>query len=249
MRPRDVVTWLKQEHGVMARVVSPFERLASTLDAGEEMPYFVRVFWVSFVFFVLAMLFGMVFMYVPTVKDALMVVLVGSMTINDFIMLLLATPVQWWCGAHFHRGCWTALRHRSMTMDTLVSLGTTAAYVYSVVTLFVMALTVRPHAELFFEASVSLITFINLGKLLEAYAKRRTSSAVQMLLALQATECTLVEWVDGRVVSEQVLDTGLIQSGDVLRVKPGETVPTDAMVVFGHSSCNEAGNCCCCWIF
>ncbi len=87
---------------------------------------------------------------------------------------------------------------------------------------------------------MSLITFIIMGKFLEAHAKRRTSSAVQLLLSLQAPQCWLVEWVDGQVVSERLIDSGLIQREDVLRVKPGETVPTDAVVVYGHSSLNEA---------
>lgn len=239
-RPRQAVQWLRESYQIEMRVVSPFERMSAVMDDGSEIRYYGRTFVWCLLFWVPTMLFGMVFMYIEAIEAALMTRVVGTLSVSHIVLWGLATPVQFYLGSRFHTGCFQAAMHKSMTMDTLVSLGTFAAYIYSVIAVGLMMFSSNWKSEVFFEASVSLITFIVMGKFLEAKAKSGTSSAVKALLALQASECTLVDWVDGQVVREELIDSGLIQRGDVLRVKPGESIPTDAVVVFGKSSCNES---------
>ncbi len=124
-------------------MVSPFEQLTATLDDREDIHYYGRTFALCLIFFVPTFFFGMVGMYIMPVHMALSTpVFEGRMlSVNNVLLLVLATPVQLWLGWRFHLGCWQAAKHKSMTMDTLVSVSTTAAYVYSVVAVMFMALS------------------------------------------------------------------------------------------------------------
>jgi Cu+-exporting ATPase len=241
MRPRNVCKALRNELGVAAHPVSPFERMNAMLSSESEIRYYGRTFVLSLIFFVPTVIIGMILMDLLEVH-VMMAALFRGVSRADFILFLLATPVQFWLGWRFHVGAWTALKHCSLTMDSLVSLGTMAAYVYSVATL--IAKTVIGESmvmsAVFFEASVSLITFINMGRFLEAYAKRSTSSAIQKLIGMRATTCCLLTMEGEQVVAEEWIDASLIQRGDWLRVKPGEKMPTDGVVVQGHTSVDES---------
>ena len=240
MKPRDAMAVLKT-FGLESHPVSPFERMSSSLGSTEEIKYYGRVFFVCLFFFVPGFLVGMVFGHVGPINEVLSMKIVRGVTLGATIMFVLATPVQFLLGRKFHEGAWTAIKHKSVTMDTLVSLGTFMAYTYSVVALIVMLFVPNASSEVFFDASISLITFINMGRFLEAHAKRNTSSAIQKLLELRASVCTLVELDSkGEVLSEQVIDSAAIHKGDILRVKPGEKVPTDGVVVSGHTAVDES---------
>ncbi len=148
-----------------------------------------------------------------------------------WLQLLLATPVQFWIGWRFYDGAYKALRGGGANMDVLVALGTTMAYVFSlVVTLFGLE-----HQHVYFEASAAVITLVLLGKLLEARAKAKTTAALEALVRLQPKTARVER--NGELVE---LDVALLIPGDVFIVRPGEAVPVDGEVIEGASSVNEA---------
>lgn len=150
-------------------------------------------------------------------------------TVIGIVSLVLATPIQFILGAGFYRGAWSSLKLRSASMDTLIALGTTAAYAYSLYG-FLSGST-----ELYFETSAFLITFVLLGRWLEARAKGQTSAALQRLLGLRAKTARVHRddnWVDVPLAE--------VQAGDVILVRPGEKVPVDGTIVTGHSAIDES---------
>jgi len=152
-------------------------------------------------------------------------------------MLLLATPVQFWAGKRFYLGAWSGLKNKTTNMDTLVVLGTSVAYFYSLfVTLFggwLMKYGLETHV--YFEASAAIITFVLLGKYLEIRAKAQTSSAIKELLNLQAKTAFVKQGRDWVEVS-----INEVQVGDVLLVKPGQKIPVDGEMVKGETSVDES---------
>ncbi len=144
--------------------------------------------------------------------------------------LLLATPVQFWIGRRFYVGAYHALRGGGANMDVLIALGTSMAYFYSaVVVLFGL------DGHLYFEAAVSIITLVFLGKLLESRARARASSAIEELIRLQPKTARIER--DGGIVEIPVAE---IRVGHVFVVRPGEAVPVDGQVLDGSSSVDEA---------
>ncbi len=148
--------------------------------------------------------------------------------------LLLATPVQFVCGARFYRGAWKALRAGSGNMDVLVALGTTAAYLYS----YYLLATLGHDAmgKLYFEASAVVITLVMLGKFLEARAKRGTTAAIRQLMDLRP-QTARVRRADG---TESEIAVSEVARGDLVIVRPGERIPVDGKVVGGQSEIDEA---------
>ena len=151
-------------------------------------------------------------------------------------LLLLATPVQFWSGRRFYKGAWGALRHGRANMNTLVVVGTSAAYLYSLVA------TVAPQlfadgtrAGVYFDTSAVIITLILLGRLLEMRARGRTNEALKKLAGLGARDARVVR--GGEEVDVPVEDVAV---GDVVVVRPGEKVPVDGRVVSGESAVGEA---------
>ena len=151
------------------------------------------------------------------------------------LLLLLATPVQFWVGAAFHRGFLHDLRYRSASMSTLVSLGTNAAYFFSV------AVTLWPHAFMalgamtYYETAAVVITLVALGRWLEARARGRTSDAIRRLVALAPRMARVVR--DG---VETSVPTSAVQRDDLVRIRPGERIPVDGTVVDGRSTVDES---------
>ncbi|MBQ75294.1 MAG: hypothetical protein CMQ20_09785 [Gammaproteobacteria bacterium] len=143
--------------------------------------------------------------------------------------------VMWVTGGHFYRGAYRAATHRTTTMDTLITLGTGAAWFYSMVIIVLPILVPESSRHLFFEAALFIIGFVNLGKTLEANAKGKTSIAIRTLIGLRPT--TAIKIVDG--VEVQV-DADAIDIGDELRIKPGEAFPVDGVVRQGQSSVDES---------
>ena len=145
--------------------------------------------------------------------------------------LALATPVQLWVGRRFYVGAWNALRGGGANMDVLVALGTTMAFVYSVV----VTLAGRHDLHVYFEAGAAVITLVLLGKLLEARAKAGTSAALEGLLKLQPQTARLER--DGRIVEVPLAEVGV---GDRFVVRAGDAVPVDGVVADGASSVDES---------
>lgn len=148
------------------------------------------------------------------------------------LQALLAAPVQFWIGARFYKGAWKALKNATGTMDVLVALGTTAAYVYS---LAVVLTGERFGHGLYFEAAVVVITLVLLGKWLETGAKRSATTAIRELMALKPETA----WLESEGEFRQV-PIGLVRVGDVVMVRPGERVPVDGVIEEGASELDEA---------
>jgi Cu+-exporting ATPase len=152
-------------------------------------------------------------------------------------LLALATPVQFWVGRQFYRGAWAALRHKTSDMNTLIAVGTSAAYFYSLaMTLvpgFFQARGIAP--AVYFETAAVITTLILLGRLLEAIAKGRTSEAIKRLMGLRAKTARVVR--EGSEVDIPVED---VRMGDLVVVRPGEKIPVDGIVRKGASAVDES---------
>ncbi len=148
----------------------------------------------------------------------------------NWLMWALATPVQFYGGWQYYTGAYKALRGRTANMDVLISMGSSVAYFYSVV----VALGLLS-GHVYFETAAVIITLIRLGKFLEARAKGRTSEAIKKLMGLRAKTAHVER--DG---TEMDVSTDDVQVGDLVRVRPGETIPVDGTVVEGHSTVDES---------
>ncbi|HET9213831.1 MAG TPA: heavy metal translocating P-type ATPase [Gaiellaceae bacterium] len=148
----------------------------------------------------------------------------------EWLTLALATPVWAWAGWPFHRAALASARHRAATMDTLISLGTTAAYLWSLAALFALE-----DAELYFEVTGVVTTLILLGRWLEARARRRSGAALRALLELGAKEAHVLR--DGVETAVPVEELAV---GDLFVVRPGEKVATDGVVVEGRSAVDQS---------
>ncbi len=145
------------------------------------------------------------------------------------ILFLLATPVQFYIGRGFYHGAWSSLRNGSTSMDTLIAVGTSAAYFYSVAALFGLV------EEQYFEIGAVLITLVILGKYLEAIAKGRASEAIRSLMDLSPKMALVLK---GKKELKVRVDE--VKQNDILIVKPGEKIPVDGTVVSGDSSVDES---------
>lgn len=156
---------------------------------------------------------------------------------NFWVQLLLATPVQFWAGWSFYRATVSALKHRTANMDTLVVIGTTVAYVYSVfVTVLpqvVESIGIEPFP--YFDVAAIIIGLILLGRYFEAKAKAGTSEAIKKLIGLQAKTARVIR--DGKEID---LPIDEVEIGDIIRVRPGEKIPVDGIIVEGESSIDES---------
>ena len=155
---------------------------------------------------------------------------IGMQPWFDWVMLALATPVQFFVGWQYYEGAYKAIRSGSANMDVLVALGSSVAYFYSVP--IVLGLF---HAHVYLETGAVIITLIRLGKFLEARAKGKTSEAIKKLLSLQAKTATLIK--NGKEIEVPVDE---IRTGDVLIVKPGEKIPVDGVVTEGFTAIDES---------
>jgi P-type Cu+ transporter len=153
----------------------------------------------------------------------------------SFVLLGLATPVQFWAGRRFYRGAWGALKHGQANMNTLVVMGTSAAYLYSAVATLAPGLFAAGRADVYFDTSALIISLILLGRLLEARAKGRTDEAIKKLAGLQAKGARVVR--GGEEFDVSVED---VRVGDIVVVRPGEKVPVDGRVVSGGSAVDES---------
>jgi Cu+-exporting ATPase len=151
------------------------------------------------------------------------------------LLLVLATPVQFWAGKRFYRGAWGALKHGQANMNTLVVIGTSAAYLYSAVAALAPGLFAAGRADVYFDTSALIITLILLGHLLEARAKGRTNEAIKKLAGLQAKTARVLR---GGEELDVPLESVLV--GDLVVVRPGEKVPVDGRVVSGGSAVDES---------
>jgi Cu+-exporting ATPase len=200
-----------------------------------ERALFVFALAFAFPVFLISMVPPFMTVY-PTVVATWLAELLGGawdpMMVQKYMAFILTTPVQFYAGAQFYRGFWHALRRRSGNMDTLIAIGTSAAYFYSVAATFVPSLADQP---VFYETAALLITFVLLGKLLEARAKGKTGDAIKKLMGLAAKTARVV-----RNGSEVDVPVEQVIVGDIVVVRPGEKVPVDGVVAEGSSAVDES---------
>lgn len=161
---------------------------------------------------------------------------------SSYIMLGLATPLQFWVGWRFYRGFWDGIKAKASNMDTLIAIGTSAAYLYS------LAVTLAPNSfpfkSVYFETSAVIITLILIGRLLETRTKERASEAVMKLLDLRPRTAKVLRSgknSPGQVYEEEVeIPVEEIKVGDILVVRPGESIPTDGIITDGSSTLDES---------
>jgi len=156
---------------------------------------------------------------------------------RPYLLWALATPVQFWTGWRFYRGAWGALRHKTADMNTLIAVGTSAAYLYSVVAVLFPGLFTSAGIEpaLYFDTAAVIIALILLGRFLEARARGQTSEAIKKLIGLKPKTATVIR--DGKELQVSVDD---VQVGDLILVRPGERIPVDGVVRQGYSSIDES---------
>jgi len=154
-----------------------------------------------------------------------------------YVSFLLATPVQFWIGWRFYRGAYAALKHGTADMNVLIAVGTSAAYLYSVIATFAPQLVAigGMMPATYFDTSTMIIALILLGRLLEARAKGQTSEAIRRLTGLRAKTARVIR--DGH---EQDIPVEDVKVGDVIVVRPGEKIPVDGVVTEGYSSVDES---------
>ena len=212
----------------------------ATIGAGDkeeqqEIHSLSRKFWVALVLTIPVMILAM-----GHAIPGLNVDVIVPRQIGKWIEFGLTTPVVLWAGGFFFARAWQSIVNRSLNMFTLIAVGVGAAYVFSavaVITPEIFPESFRQHGEigLYFEAAAAITTLVLLGQLIEAKARSRTGQAIQALLGLAAKTAHRV-----RDRQEEEIPVDAIQKGDLLRVRPGEKVPVDGVIVEGQSNVDES---------
>lgn len=158
-----------------------------------------------------------------------------SLLLNRWFQLAMITPVMLYTGWPIHSTGWLALSHRTADMNSLITIGTFAAFGYSLIVTFVPGIFPEDLREVYYEAVGVILTLILLGRLLEAIAKSGTSEAIRKLMGLQAKTARVVR--DGQEVDIPVAEVGI---GEVVIVRPGEKIPVDGVIEDGRSSIDES---------
>ncbi|KAH9089845.1 hypothetical protein LEN26_019018 [Aphanomyces euteiches] len=201
----------------------------------DESEKWKRLLKICLIFSLPAMIVHMVLGWIPACHAFLMSQVVNSLTIKCLVMFLLASPIQFGIGYRFYVAAYKGLQHGMMGMDFLIVVGTTASYVYSLVSMVGCALTMNFHGHYFFESSAMLISFVTVGKYLESKAKKDTAESLRVLVSMQPKHALLIEPEGDRSIPIE-----LVQRGDRLRLLPGCHIPTDGVIVEGQSSCDES---------
>ena len=233
--------------------------VTAAAEENPELRDMTRRFWVGVVLTVPLLAIAMGSMLWPHFQENVMIILAlgfrrswlayASLSWFEFA---LATPVVLWCGLPFFQRFWTSLVNRSPNMFTLIGLGTGVAYVYSVVgtvTPQIFPASLRGmggYPDVYFEAAAAITTLVLLGQVMELRARSRTSAAIRALLDLSPKMARLItggpgdELTTGGEVTEKDIPLEQVKPGDRLRVRPGEKVPVDGVVIEGHSAVDES---------
>ena len=189
-------------------------------------------FYVSLIFAVPVFILGMFFMgesMIPGLPAFKMI------PYQNYIMWVLASPIQFVIAAPMYKSAFTALKGFTANMDSLIVMGTSAAYFYSVFVVISKVFGMGSHGHVYFEASAVLITIVIFGRMLEAKAKGKTSDAISQLIGLKPKTAIVIR--DNKEVKIPVDD---VQVGDIVVVKPGEKIPVDGVITEGTTSIDES---------
>lgn len=223
------------EPHVTAQESAPVDRERSAREAAIQ-GWVVR-FWVSAVF-TFPIVLGMLREF-PILSHV-----VPSFLSNPYLLLILATPVQFWGGWPFYRGMWAGLRHFTADMNTLIAVGSSAAYFYSLAIILFphFFMSAGGHMALYFDTSAVIITLILLGRYLEARAKGRASEAIRKLAGMRPKTARIIQNDPGDPMSVVEVDVPVdeVKVNDLVLVRPGEKIPVDGMVVEGSSAVDES---------
>ena len=228
--------------------------ITATQEENPELRDMTRRFWVAVVLTapLLAIAMGSMFWREELMRILAPIGVTGVHLNLPRFEFLLATPVVLWCGLPFFQRFWTSLVNRSPNMFTLIGLGTGVAYIYSVVATFAPRIfpaslrtmstgSMGGYPDVYFEAAAAITTLVLLGQVMELRARSRTSAAIRALLDLSPKTARLIT-ADGPAgeVTEKDIPLDQVKPGDKLRVRPGEKVPVDGVVLEGRSSIDES---------
>lgn len=209
-----------------------------------EVTRYRHSFFVAVVFTVPIVVLMMILGNFKVVMDALMSDVVRGISWMALLVWLLSTPVQFYSARRFHIDAWKGLKNRMLGMSFLVSMGSNASYFYGVFSVmrgFLLQDSSVANPDMFMTAAM-LVSFVLIGKYLEAVAKGKTSEALSKLMELQVKSATLLVFsADGsKVRDERVVPIELVQRGDVLKVVRGSSIPADGVVVYGEGRVDES---------
>ncbi|KAG0356053.1 hypothetical protein BG005_005029 [Podila minutissima] len=214
------------------------ESLGRTKEVAEWRKALVFSFTFAFPVFVVSMIFPM-----TTWGLAIYNIPVGfGLVLGDVSAFFLTIPVQFGVGMRFIVSAYKSLKHGVATMDVLVSLGTLSAFIFSTFSMLYSMFDSNHQAAVFFDTSSMLITFVTFGRYLENKAKGQTSAALSKLMCLTPSTCTIyvIDPATGERVSEKKIPSDLVQKGDIIKIVPGDKIPTDGVVVSGQSTVDES---------
>jgi P-type Cu+ transporter len=197
-------------------------------------------FKTSLAFAVPVFFFSMIAPRIPFLARLLNHRLARGIYIGDVLIFVLTLPVQTWLARRFYRNAYKSLRHGTATMDVLVVLGTSAAFIYSVLAMAFAMSNPDPdfRPAVFFDTSTMLITFVSLGRYMENLAKGKTSAALTDLMSLTPTMATI--YTDPECKMEKRIPTEFVQVDDTVKLVPGDKIPADGTVVRGSSTIDES---------
>lgn len=241
--PRDIIQVI-ESLGFTAELATKNDQMRS-LDHSEDVEKWRNTFLISLVCGVPVMVIMIIFhwiLHTPMHPEKQTPIFTPALSLDNFLLLILCTPVQIFGGRYFYAASWKAIKHGNANMDVLIVLATTISYTYSIVVLLLAIVFKWPSSPMtFFDVPPMLIVFIALGRMLEHKAKGKTSEALSKLMSLQAKEATLVTMdPEGRLTSEKGINIELVQRDDLIKVVPGAKVPVDGVVIDGKSSADES---------
>ncbi|KAF9426897.1 hypothetical protein BGZ94_005839 [Podila epigama] len=214
------------------------ESLGRTKEVAEWRKALIFSFTFAFPVFVISMILPMTTWGMPIYN-----IPVGfGLVLGDVLAFFLTIPVQFGVGMRFMVSAYKSLKHGVATMDVLVSLGTLSAFTFSTFSMIYSMFDRAHQAAVFFDTSSMLITFVTFGRYLENKAKGQTSAALSKLMCLTPSTCTIyvIDPKTGEKVSEKRIPSELVQKGDIIKIVPGDKIPTDGVVISGQSTVDES---------